>query len=49
MFSLKRQLVAMRKVVTPQRDLFARSIDQLDELPGLQLTSATTSATYTTT
>ena len=27
----------MRKVVTPQRDLFARSIDQLDELPGLQL------------
>ena len=27
----------MRKVVTPQRDLFARSIDQIDELPGLQL------------
>ena len=37
LFTLKRQLVAMRKVVTPQRDLFARSIDQLDELPGLQL------------
>lgn len=37
LFGLKRQLVAMRKVVTPQRDLFARSVDQLDELPGLQL------------
>jgi magnesium transporter len=37
LFALKRQLVAMRKVVTPQRDLFARSIDQIAELPGLQL------------
>jgi magnesium transporter len=37
LFALKRQLVAMRKVVTPQRDLFARGIDQLAELPGLQL------------
>jgi magnesium transporter len=37
LFALKRQLVAMRKVVSPQRDLFARSIDQLSELPGLQL------------
>jgi magnesium transporter len=37
LFALKRQLVAMRKVVTPQRDLFARSIDQLAALPGLQL------------
>jgi len=36
-FAMKRQLVAMRKVVTPQRDLFARSIDQLAELPGLEL------------
>jgi magnesium transporter len=27
----------MRKVVTPQRDLFARSIDQISDLPGLQL------------
>ena len=27
----------MRKVVTPQRDLFARSIDQIAELPGLEL------------
>jgi magnesium transporter len=36
-FTLKRDLVAMRKVVTPQRDIFARSIDQLAVLPGLQL------------
>jgi magnesium transporter len=36
-FALKRDLVGMRKVVTPQRDLFARSIDQLAALPGLQL------------
>jgi magnesium transporter len=37
LFAMKRALVAMRKVVTPQRDLFARSIDQLAELPGLEL------------
>ena len=37
LFSLKRQLVAMRKVVTPQRDLFARSIDQIAALSGLKL------------
>jgi magnesium transporter len=37
LFALKRTLVAMRKVVSPQRDLFARSIDQLADLPGLQL------------
>ncbi len=37
LFYLKRELVAMRKVVTPQRDLFARSVDQIAELPGLQL------------
>jgi magnesium transporter len=37
LFSLKRQLVMMRKVVTPQRDLFARSVDQIAALPGLQL------------
>jgi magnesium transporter len=37
LFRLKRQLVAMRKVVTPQRDLFARSIDQIAQLPGLDL------------
>ncbi len=35
LFSLKRELVTMRKVVTPQRDLFARSVDQIADLPGL--------------
>jgi magnesium transporter len=37
LFALKRQLVAMRKVITPQRDLFANSVDRIAELPGLQL------------
>jgi magnesium transporter len=37
LFSLKRQLLAMRKVVTPQRDLFARSVDQIADLPGLKV------------
>jgi magnesium transporter len=37
LFAMKRELVAMRKVVTPQRDLFARSIDEIADLPGLVL------------
>ena len=37
LFQLKRELVAMRKIVTPQRDIFARSVDELADLPGLQL------------
>jgi magnesium transporter len=37
LFAMKRELVAMRKVVSPQRDLFARSIDELADLPGLEL------------
>jgi magnesium transporter len=37
LFSLKRELVSMRKVVTPQRDLFARAVDQIAEVPGLEL------------
>jgi magnesium transporter len=37
LFAMKRELVAMRKVVTPQRDIFARSIDELAGLPGLEL------------
>jgi magnesium transporter len=36
-FALKRDLVAMRKVITPQRDLLARGIDTLANMPGLQL------------
>jgi magnesium transporter len=37
LFALKRELVAMRKVITPQRDLFASSVDRISELPGLTL------------
>jgi magnesium transporter len=36
-FALKRDLVAMRKVVTPQRDLLARGIDTIASVPGLLL------------
>lgn len=34
-FRLKRSLVALRRVVTPQRDLAARTIDEIADLPGL--------------
>ena len=36
-FALKRDLVAMRKVVTPQRDLLVRGIDTIAQIPGFQL------------
>jgi magnesium transporter len=35
-FGLKRLLVAMRKVITPQRDLFARAGEDIIRLPGLE-------------
>jgi magnesium transporter len=35
-FRLKRDLVTMRKVITPQRDLFARAGDDIIQLPGLE-------------
>jgi len=35
-FQLRRGLVGMRKVVTPQRDLFARAVDDISLLPGLE-------------
>jgi len=34
-FSLRRDLVAMRRVITPMRDMFARNVDRFSELPGL--------------
>jgi magnesium transporter len=37
LFALKRQLVAMRKVISPQRDLFASSVDRIAQLPGFEL------------
>jgi magnesium transporter len=35
-FGLKRDLVTMRRVVTPMRDIFARSTDRIADLPGLE-------------
>jgi magnesium transporter len=37
--SLRRELVALRRVVTPQRDLLARGIDDILEIPGLEADS----------
>jgi magnesium transporter len=34
-FKIKRLLVGLRRVVTPQRDLAARAIDDIKDLPGL--------------
>ncbi len=34
-FQLKRRLVVLRRTITPQRDLAARTIDEIDDLPGL--------------
>lgn len=36
LFHLKRGLVTLRRIVTPQRDLAARTIDEIAELPGLE-------------
>jgi len=35
-FALKRRLVALRRVITPQRDLAARTIEEIEDLPGLE-------------
>ena len=35
-FQLRRSLVTLRKLVTPQRDIFARTIDELTDIPGLE-------------
>jgi magnesium transporter len=35
-FSLKRDLIAMRRVVTPMRDFFARDTDEITHLPGME-------------
>jgi magnesium transporter len=35
-FQLRRSLVTLRKLVTPQRDIFARAIDELADIPGLE-------------
>ena len=38
-FRLKRDVVSVRRVVVPQRDLFARAMDDLTQLPGLEPSS----------
>jgi magnesium transporter len=35
-FSIKRDLVAMRRVVTPQRDVFARDAERIGDLRGME-------------
>ena len=35
-FSLKRDLIGMRRVVTPMRDFFARDADEITHLPGME-------------
>jgi magnesium transporter len=35
-FSLKRDLISMRRVVTPMRDFFARDAEELSHLPGME-------------
>jgi magnesium transporter len=35
-FSLRRDLVALRRVVTAMRDMFARNAERIGELPGMQ-------------
>jgi magnesium transporter len=35
-FSLKRDLISMRRVIAPMRDLFAREAERINDLPGLE-------------
>ena len=35
-FAVKRDLVAMRRVITPMRDMFQRNADRISDLPGLE-------------
>lgn len=35
-FYLKRRLVVLRRTITPQRDLAARTIEEIEDLPGLE-------------
>ncbi|MBA3866733.1 MAG: magnesium transporter CorA family protein [Solirubrobacterales bacterium] len=37
--ALRRELVALRRIVTPQRDLLARGVDDILEIPGLEADS----------
>jgi hypothetical protein len=46
---MKRQLVGMRKAVSPQRDTFASLMGRIGELPGSPTRTNATSAPSTTT
>jgi hypothetical protein len=35
LFDMKRSLIALRKVVTPQRDMFAELLSRTGTLPGM--------------
>ncbi len=35
-FAIRRKLVEMRRVVTPERDIFARAIDDIGNIPGFE-------------
>jgi magnesium transporter len=35
-FSLKRDLIGMRRVITPMRDFFARDAEEISKLPGME-------------
>jgi magnesium transporter len=35
-FALKRDLIGMRRVITPMRDFFARDADEISHLPGME-------------
>jgi magnesium transporter len=49
LFDMKRSLIALRKVVTPQRDMFATLLSGTETLPGIPRTPSATSVTCTTT
>jgi magnesium transporter len=36
LFELKKELVRLRRIATPQRDLLARTIEEISELPGFE-------------
>ena len=48
-FAMKRVLVGMRKVISPQRDLFASIVSGVEDFPGMTDDDSATSATSTTT
>ena len=46
---MKQRLVGVRRVITPQRDMFAQLVGNVVDLPGITTRRRATSATSTTT